>query len=119
MRHILLLGVLLSAINAYSQSAESSSKSIQIDLQSDAFRTFYRDHGFAIGPLSPNAPVLPDFFAFYPTANPNDIDPVSLGIQPSEHHKHFRLGESGNVIIFFNKSKVIDLYERYLLISNN
>lgn len=118
MRILLLSGVLLWAICGNAQSDLPYAK-INTEISNDKFLAFYQEHGFAVGTITQNGQALPDFFQMYPEADLNTIDPLELGILPGETHKHFRLGNTGKVVIFYSEKKTRELYERYLLISKN
>lgn len=89
------------------------------DIPADKFMAFYQEHGFTIGTITQNGQALADLFQMYPQADLNTINPLELGIMPGETHKHFRLGNTGKVVIFYSEKKTRELYERYLLISKN
>ncbi|MDP4827586.1 MAG: hypothetical protein NWR73_07860 [Flavobacteriales bacterium] len=118
MRFLILSGMLFWAISGHAQTDLQKANTCP-EIPADKFMAFYQEHGFTIGTITQNGEALPDIFEMYPNIDITNIDPIALGILPGETHKHFRLGNSGNVIIFFSKKKTRDLYERYLLISKN
>ncbi|MBI1267105.1 MAG: hypothetical protein GC193_06695 [Cryomorphaceae bacterium] len=118
MRLLILSGMLFLSISGHAQTAVQKTNTCP-DIPVDKFIAFYKEHGFTIGTITQNGEALPDLFEMYPGIDIKNIDPIALGILPGETHKHFRLGNSGNVIIFFSEKKTRDLYERYLLISKN
>lgn len=96
-------------LSAFDQDdlAQKSSDEIQ-------WMNFIADKGYFIKELENKGQGFPDLKEIDPNITPENINPYSLGIMPSEAHQYYRIGNTAYVVIFYSLERLKVLHAREL-----